>query len=580
MPESHRIHSLDLARGVLLVAMVAIHVLSAHGTAEEASFLHQWVGVFLISTSFVALSGYVIGTRGGGAAADEWSRGIQGGLHLVLVMVGYAVLLSLLGFGLKAAAGGAAACETRFGWAPPTRFAALGILLPIAIVQVLAPLARLPALAGVPVTGALAFAWMALPAATAGISAEGPLGAVVGTLARRTLTPYYTIAYFVALGLMGALAGRFGWGVRGLAPRAWRPWVYFTVAVVLAMPPVSRNLLDPAFAAGGAAGGAAAMLAYWSVAILAFLRGCASFPGGGGRAGAALALLGRHSLLVFVAHDALLLLDTFFLTVAGGSKGLAAVALMVVSNVALLWLLCRAVEARPLARQMVGALLLERSRGAFAPEGPRFLLYGVAALIALASVYTSARLAHSGAEQVVDDFESSDECPRWWTFGSLTYARVPADASATGHGRRVLAVRGHDPDRGAHGRGLFHLREIGSRRTLKLDVRGYGPSSGRLTIELYDDDNGNWEIEKDSSYRPLHDDRFVHSLDVDWTGWRQIAIPVSLFRDDNPGVGNDVFDPERDLTSGGLLQIQLLFAAQPGGHGDVRLDLDNLRWAP
>jgi hypothetical protein len=128
--------------------------------------------------------------------------------------------------------------------------------------------------------------------------------------------------------------------------------------------------------------------------------------------------------------------------------------------------------------------------------------------------------------------------------------------------------------------GLFCVQEISSRRTLEVDVRGYGPGSGRARIELYVDDNGNWEIEKDASYNPLYDDRFVYEFDVDWNGWRRLRIPAALFHDDNPGIGSGVFTPERDLTSGGLLQIQILFRDAPEGDGNVRLDLDNLSWAP
>jgi hypothetical protein len=114
-----------------------------------------------------------------------------------------------------------------------------------------------------------------------------------------------------------------------------------------------------------------------------------------------------------------------------------------------------------------------------------------------------------------------------------------------------------------------------------MDVRGYGPASGRIKIELGEDDDGNWEIQKDRrTFRLLHDDLYVFELIVDWEGWRRVTIPLRRFVDANPGVGNDLFDPARDLTSGGLLELQLLFAPTSAGEDAIRIDFDHLRFTP
>src|SRR6266571_3392272 len=123
--DASRNAAIDVGRGALLAGMVVVHVASAHGTAAQVNALHAWFGIFLISAGFVWLSGFVLGLRGGSHAA----RALRVALQLVLVMVAYAVLLSLLRHLFDRLSGGEAACAARSGWAPPLRFEDLGILL-------------------------------------------------------------------------------------------------------------------------------------------------------------------------------------------------------------------------------------------------------------------------------------------------------------------------------------------------------------------------------------------------------------------------------------------------------------------
>ncbi|HSK02021.1 MAG TPA: hypothetical protein VK932_12305, partial [Kofleriaceae bacterium] len=199
-----RLVGLDVARGLLLCAMLAVHVVSAHGAADHVNALHGWVGVFLISSGFVGLSGYVIGVRARRLAPAELGRGLDRGVQLVLVMFAYGVLISLLRHGLMLVGTEASACGARHGWTPPLRFDDLGILLPIAIVQILGPLAGArPKVAALGLTAAAAGV-MLVPALTAGIDGGLPLA----VLTRRALTPFYTVTTFVAIGLVGVALGR------------------------------------------------------------------------------------------------------------------------------------------------------------------------------------------------------------------------------------------------------------------------------------------------------------------------------------------------------------------------------------
>jgi fucose 4-O-acetylase-like acetyltransferase len=569
---SERWESIDVARGVLLVAMVIVHIVSRHATGAQSSLFHEYVGIFLVSSGFVALSGYVAGGRGV-FTASGWLRALENGFHLLLVMASYGVVVSLLEHGLARLAGGAAACRTEFGWAPPVRFESLGILLPIAIVQLIAPLARARSRwmsAGVL---ALALGWMLLPELARDRPAHGLLGVLVG----RTLTPFYTVSMFVAVGTAWSIVGRRRW--HAVLERRSSPGTRAAAAVIcalLALPAVSTSVLEPIHEVGGTIAGAVATLGYWSLVIGAFVLACTARPGVSRRAVARFfSLFGRNSLLVFVLHAILLELNDFVLTWSSVGRGLEPVIVLSAANVAVLgWVALRVERHRP-TRAVARVLLLDRSREGMPRSGP-FSPLGLFALATVLAVYTSAVMARANVALVVDDMERRAGCPAWWQFGDLEIDHV-ADAD----GSTVMRIRGRAPGMFAHGIGLYMDRDIGERRTLHLDVRGYGPSSGRMKVELLEDDNGNWDIEKDERlFVPTHDDRFVREIRVDWDGWRQLELSTDTFVDDNPGRGNDVFDPHRDMTSGGLLEIQLLFAPASPESDEIQLDIDNIRWLP
>jgi hypothetical protein len=567
-----RWEDIDVARGVLLVAMVLVHIVSRHATGPQSGAFHQWLGIFLVSSGFVGLSGYVTGARGD-SSGKSWLRAFESGLHLLLVMGVYGILISLLEHGLNGLAGGSSACTAQFGWAPPVRFESLGILLPIAIVQVMAPMARVRGRWVSAAVLVLAVAWMLLPELD---PREG--STMQGILTGRTITPYYTVSTFVAVGLAWAVLGRRRWHeVLELRSTPSRRLVAAPTCLVLAIPEVSTALLDPAHRVGGPVLGAVATLLYWTTVISVFLLVCTAGKRRKRRAMARFfSLLGRNSLLVFVSHAILLELNQLALTWTSTTKGLGAVVVLVVLDVAVLGWIASHVERHSHARTAARLLLLDRARRHATRTGP-FSPFGLLAAAVVLAVYTSAALAGAQDDLVVDDMQRKDGCPAWWYFGDLEIDHVNVDPS----GKRVMRVRGRAPGMFAHGMGLFMERDIGTRRTLHLDVRGHGPDSGRIKIELLEDDNGNWEIEKDPRlFMPLHDDRFVYEFRVDWDGWRHIVISTDEFIDDNPGKGNDEFDPYRDMTSGGLLEIQILFAPTKRSSDDITIDIGEIRWSP
>ena len=55
--------------------------------------------------------------------------------------------------------------------------------------------------------------------------------------------------------------------------------------------------------------------------------------------------------------------------------------------------------------------------------------------------------------------------------------------------------------------------------------------------------------------------KFIHTLKVDWTGWKVVIIPFNNFVDANLGIGDDLWNPYQTDSSGGLLQMQLVLLA-------------------
>ncbi|HVN67282.1 MAG TPA: carbohydrate binding domain-containing protein [Candidatus Sulfotelmatobacter sp.] len=192
------------------------------------------------------------------------------------------------------------------------------------------------------------------------------------------------------------------------------------------------------------------------------------------------------------------------------------------------------------------------------------------------------------AEKVfmVDDFESGSlKSPRdWWTF-DIKKAEIADNKALTGGetlnvGKYSLLLSGPAKNWYAGGCGIYIAKEnqdLSKYSTFSVDVFGRGPGSGTVKVELYDDDNGNWQIEQDpaKAYAPIYDDKWVYEIKVDWDGWKRVSVPIADFVDDNPGVGDDVWNPQQTNGSGGLLQVQFVCLASTD-KGEVNVNLDNV----
>jgi hypothetical protein len=182
---------------------------------------------------------------------------------------------------------------------------------------------------------------------------------------------------------------------------------------------------------------------------------------------------------------------------------------------------------------------------------------------------------------LIDNFEDGDilQAPNWWKFDNVKFAVKDATAfKIKPLGKYVLQVGGKANGWYVGGFGAYLAQPVDKYSHLQLDVYGSGKESGTLKIELYEDDNGNKQIEQDiaHNYIPTKDDKWQYELKIDWKGWKQIAIPFTEFTLANAGVGNGVWDPDDKNGSGGLVNVQFIVVGATET-SDVNFSLDNIK---
>ncbi len=175
----------------------------------------------------------------------------------------------------------------------------------------------------------------------------------------------------------------------------------------------------------------------------------------------------------------------------------------------------------------------------------------------------------------IDNFESGGY-KKWYVFDKITPQVIPAPAGSLSFGKSVLQITGVTESWYVGGLGIYVGKEVSGANAIEMYVLGDGPNSGKVKIEMTEDDNGNFEKEQDDKFNLLHDDNRSYELTVNWTGWKRIVIPFKRFSDTNPGVGNDVWDPNGDSGSGGLLTIQMIFLT-PKQSGEINIAFDQIR---
>lgn len=184
------------------------------------------------------------------------------------------------------------------------------------------------------------------------------------------------------------------------------------------------------------------------------------------------------------------------------------------------------------------------------------------------------------ATLVIDDFEDGNisSAPKWWTFDKASIKVDKVTGKGDGLGKKAAVLSGSTTNWYIGGLGTYLGIDGTKYNALQIKVKGEGPMSGQLKIELFDDDNKNWDAEQDSKkgWIAKYDDTWVYILAVDGAEWKDIVIPFSDFKDSNPGVGNDKLDLNQADGSGGLLQISLIVLSS-GEKGKANIAIDSLK---
>ena len=197
---------------------------------------------------------------------------------------------------------------------------------------------------------------------------------------------------------------------------------------------------------------------------------------------------------------------------------------------------------------------------------------------------TPEKPAKAAYPYLIDNFEDGTytKDPEWFSFDGIVPSIVKTGNIREGDtkvaanaGQYALNLSGTAKDWYVGGMGTVLGIDASGYSTFEIDVYGYGEQSGKLKVELYDDDNGNADIEVDKSYKPLYDDLFSKEIEVNWTGWKHLSIPISEFAIE--GKGNKQWDPSLSSGSGGLVKIQLISVAN-SQTGSINYTVDNLEF--
>lgn len=183
---------------------------------------------------------------------------------------------------------------------------------------------------------------------------------------------------------------------------------------------------------------------------------------------------------------------------------------------------------------------------------------------------------------LVDNFEDGNfnKDPEWFTFDAVIPSIARNSNLKEGEpnvsanvGEYSLNLAGTAKDWYVGGMGVVLGIDATGYDSFDLDIYSYGETSGKLKIELYDDDNGNSDIEVGRDWKPLYDDLFVSEIEVNWTGFKHVSVPIKEFKIE--GAGNKTWDPNLKNGSGGLVKVQLISVATTQT-GSVNYNVDNL----
>lgn len=185
---------------------------------------------------------------------------------------------------------------------------------------------------------------------------------------------------------------------------------------------------------------------------------------------------------------------------------------------------------------------------------------------------------------LIDNFEDGTytKDPEWFVFDNLIPTIVKNAKLQDGEpsvipnlGIYSLNMKGQAKSWYVGGMGSMLGVDATPYTSFEIDIYGMGEGSGKLKVELYDDDNCNTDVEVDKSWKAIYDDVYSAEIDVNWKGWKHVSIPIGKFKND--GRGDFKWNPNLANGSGGLVKIQLICVAN-SETGEINYNIDNLEF--
>ncbi|MBU0581289.1 MAG: hypothetical protein KKA19_08940 [Candidatus Margulisbacteria bacterium] len=175
---------------------------------------------------------------------------------------------------------------------------------------------------------------------------------------------------------------------------------------------------------------------------------------------------------------------------------------------------------------------------------------------------------------LIDDFSSGDTATsdKWWKFDNIKVADKSDEKGS------YIIVSGQASDWYVGGMGTYVAKDAVDYSQIKITIYGKAESSGKLKIELVEDDIGSPDVDQDQkTFLPTKDDKFTSKeIPIDWSGWKTITIPVSELKLMNPGAGDGKWNPSTKNGHYGLLQFQIIVVAN-SAKGNVNFGIREIK---
>ena len=175
---------------------------------------------------------------------------------------------------------------------------------------------------------------------------------------------------------------------------------------------------------------------------------------------------------------------------------------------------------------------------------------------------------------VIDKLSSGDisRSDKWWKFDRLTITDITNKETK----EKYILLGGKAQNWYVGGMGTYIGKDAAEAKAISVKILGTGKNSGKIKLELVEDDAGSPDVEQDDKFIPIKDDKFTtREININWTGWKTVTIPVSDLILANQGNGDGEWNPSTEKDHYGLLSVQVIVVAS-SANGDINFGMKDL----